>query len=518
MKDTTQSVIAYAKWESGTTPEPYYDNCIITLYNMTTEDIVDPEITFTLAEGQTPSENMNFEFHVTGNRVTGKLTDTKTIPANQGSVSFAIGINGGSVIGPLPSGFSVNGTSADAPADSEAPSVPQDVVVSAAGAKTASLNWQPSTDNLIVVSYCVEYSDGASVYQLSVDTNSANITGLNEKTPYTVTISAVDIAGNTSAKSAPVSFETKTPVPDPGEYNFSVAPYIDYMAYPQLTAGICYEASGIKNYTLAFIVTGTNSLDGSLMPSWGGQSDVAYDARTGSLAKDDIAALRDAGGDIAISFGGSAGMPLEEAVKDTNTLIDWYQQIINNYALKYIDFDFEGEVLAKKDVMTRHAIVIEAVMRANPTLQVSYTLPVDGQNNPVSQGLSSYGVDFITMLANAAIRPSMINGMTMDFGYDSPADMFTCVKYALDALNNQIVTAWPEFTPEQAWRRMGATPMFGDNDVQGQTFTTQNQSQLLDYAKQVNLGMLSGWSENRDYTMFDWAYSLIIAEYQHSHS
>jgi hypothetical protein len=60
---------------------------------------------------------------------------------------------------------------------------------------------------------------------------------------------------------------------------------------------------------------------------------------------------------------------------------------------------------------------------------------------------------------------------------------------------------------------MGATPMFGDNDVQGQTFTTANQSQLLDYAQQVNLGMLSGWSENRDHDLFAWAYSLLITGY-----
>ncbi|MDK9587567.1 fibronectin type III domain-containing protein [Lelliottia wanjuensis] len=514
MKNTPQAVIAYAKWESGDTPAPYYDKCIITLYNMTDSDIVNPLIAFTLAAGQQPSQDLNFAFSVSGSSVSGYLTDNNRIPV-QGSVEFAIGINGGEVLGALPTGFVVNGASADAPPDSEAPSVPQGVTVTGTGAKTASLVWQPSTDNVLVVGYIVEYAAGSGKTQLSVDAASAIITGLTELTAYTATVKAVDVAGNTSAISDVVSFTTQTAVPDPGEYRFSVAPYIDYMAYPQLTTGMCLDASGIKNYTLAFIVAGTSSADNTPMPAWGGQSDPAFDARTSSLAKDDIAALRAAGGDVAISFGGSAGIPIEEAVADTDTLIDWYQEIIDNYALKYIDFDLEGEVLAQPDVLTRHVVVVEAIMRANPSLQVSYTLPVDGQNSAASQGLSSYGIDFIAMLADADILPSMINGMTMDFGADSPADMFTGVKNALDAMNTQIVANWPQLSAKQAWRRTGATPMFGDNDVQGQTFTLDNQSQLLDYAKKVNLGMLSGWSENRDHDLFAWGYSKVIADYQH---
>lgn len=513
MKNSAQAVIAYATWESGETPTPYYDNCIITLYNMTTADIIDPEISFVLADNQQPSQNRNFIYTQDGNTISGTLTDQNTIPANEGSVSFAIGINGGDPLGPLPSHFIINGASADIPADSQAPSIPQNVTVINTGAKNASLTWAASTDDTLVVGYLIEYSDGKNPQEISVDTTSGTITGLTESTQFTASIKSVDIAGNQSDASATVSFTTQDPVPDAGEYSFSVAPYIDYMAWPQLTTGACYDASGIKNYTLAFIVTGKNSVDGSLMPSWGGQSEPQYDARTSSIALDDISTLRANGGDVAISFGGAAGVILEQSVEDIGTLISWYQQIIDNYALKHIDFDFEGSALAQTAALSRHVVVIEAIMRANPALQVSYTLPVGGQTDPASQGLSSYGLDFINMLTNEGILPSMVNGMTMDFGQGAPADMFTGVKYALDALNSQVVQTWPQLTIEQAWRRMGATPMFGDNDVQGQTFTTANQSQLLDYAQQVNLGMLSGWSENRDHDLFAWAYSLLITGY-----
>ncbi|ECE0486489.1 hypothetical protein KX75_20165 [Salmonella enterica subsp. enterica] len=514
MKSENQAVIAYAQWKSGETPAPYYDECIVKLFNMTSNDIEDPTITFTLADGQSASEDANFQFTIKDGVVTGKLTDQTTIPANQQYVTFTIGINGGESLGALPSNFTVDGESADTPADSEAPSVPENLNVTDTGEEEAALAWDASTDNTLVVGYVVNYTAGGETQSVNSDTTSVILTGLNPKTLYTATVQAKDCANNLSEESVAVPFKTKSAVPDAGPYDLSVAPYIDYMAWPQLTAEECSQSSGIKNFTLAFIQAGTDDA-GNIFPSWGGQGDGTYDARTGDIAKDDISSLRAAGGDVAISFGGSAGTTMEEAITDTDVLITMYQQVIDNYQLKYIDFDFEGSVLALPDALQRHVLVIEAIMEANPNLQVSYTLPVDGQTDSASQGLSSFGKAFIQMLAEADILPSMINGMTMDFGQNVPDDMFTAVTYALEGLHTQVMENWPELSSEEAWRRMGATPMFGQNDVESQTFSTENQSQLLEYAKENNLGLLAGWSENRDHDMFSWAYSLIIADYQH---
>lgn len=515
MKEVTQSVIAYAQWASGDVPADYYDECNIKLFNMTDTEIVNPTISFTVTSDQTVSEDANFEFTRVGNTITGTLLDTQTIAPNEQYVTFSVGIgNNAGPLGDLPNDFVVNSESADVPADSEAPSTPQNLAVTDIGEEEASFAWDVATDNILVVGYVVNYTTGGVTRTLSVDNNTAILTGLAAKTQYSVTVQTKDCANNLSGESAAVPFTTKSSVPDAGPYDLSVAPYIDYMAWPQLTAEACYESTGIKNYTLAFIVAGTDD-EGNIFPSWGGQSDTVYDARTGDLAKDDIESLRAAGGDVAISFGGASGSILEEVITDTELLITMYQQVIDNYQLKYIDFDFEGAALAIPDALARHVLVIEAIMDANPTLQVSYTLPVDGQTEEANRGLSSFGVDFIAMLAAADILPSMINGMTMDFGQDAPEDMFTGVQYALDKLHTQVMTNWPELTSEEAWRRMGATPMFGQNDVESQTFSTENQSQLLEYAKEQNLGLLAGWSENRDHDMFSWAYSLIITDYQH---
>lgn len=516
MKEATQSVIAYAQWASGDTPAPYYDTCYVKLYNMTDTDISNPTISFTLAAGQRPSEDTNFEFTVDGNVVTGKLIDSYIIPANEQYVSFGIGISGGEDLGALPSDFIVNNEDADVPADSEAPSVPANLAVTDVGEAEASFTWDASTDNTLVIGYIVNYTAGGLTKKVAVDTNSVILVDLSAKTQYSVTVQAKDCANNLSAESSAVSFTTKSNVPDAGPYDFSVAPYIDTMAWPSLDCMTCNQNTGIKNFTLAFIQAGADVDTGNIFPAWGGQGDAAtYDARSCDYLKDDIASLRQIGGDVAISFGGSAGETLEEAITDTDQLIEMYQQVIDNYGLKYIDFDFEGSVLDTPKALARHVLVIEAIMDANPTLQVSYTLPVDGQTEAANQGLSTYGVAFIQMLAEADILPSMINGMTMDFGQDAPADQFTGVQYALEALNRQVVANWPKLSSEQAWRRMGATPMFGVNDVESQDFTTENQSQLLQYAKEKNLGLLAGWSENRDNDNYTWAYSLIIADYQH---
>jgi hypothetical protein len=429
-------------------------------------------------------------------------------------VVFSVGINGGQDLGPLPSGFMVNGESADIPVDTVPPSTPMNISVSYTGAQQTLLSWDASTDNILVAGYNIAYANNTGSWTTSTSTTDVILTGLVPDTNYTAIVTAVDIAGNLSAPSTTELFTTLPALPDEGAYLFSVAPFIDYMAWPQLTAMDCYQSTGVLNYILAFIVAGT-AADGSIFPAWGGQNDPAYDARTTSFGKDDIQSLRDAGGDVSISFGGEAGSILEEMVTDINTLVGMYQGIIDNYQLNCIDFDFEGSALGETDALTRHILVIEAILRANPFLQVSYTLPVDAQSDPTSQGLSPVGQTFVGMLASAGIVPSMINGMTMYFGQTAPSDMFEGVKVALEALNSQVVATWPQLSEEQAWRRMGATPMFGENGTASENFTLENQSQLLAYAQQVNLGLLSGWSMNRDHDLFNWQYSTIIKDYQH---
>jgi subtilisin family serine protease len=90
-------------------------------------------------------------------------------------------------------------------ADIQAPTVPTNLKASNVTSTQVTLNWSPSTDNVLVTSYTV-YRNGTKVSSLPgtffVDSS------LSPSTSYTYTISASDAAGNESAKSVAVSTTT----------------------------------------------------------------------------------------------------------------------------------------------------------------------------------------------------------------------------------------------------------------------------------------------------------------------
>lgn len=506
MENTKNSVIAYSSWQAG--GNAWYSSCLITLYNVTADDIIAPEVAFDVDASQTISTYSNFTFSRVGNTITGYLGSDNIIPA-QGSVSFVIGVgnNNGSTIGNLPCNFLVNGQDANPPIDNEAPTVPQHIQATAVGSQTLSLVWDASSDNVMVGGYKVSYGiAGATPSVVIVGTNNVNLNALAPETTWSITVSAYDLSGNYSAMSTPFMVQTLPALPDPGAWSFSCAPFIDYTAWPTPQCSVYGKDTNIRSYVLGFLTAAKTS--NGIKPCWGGTSSVT-DSQTGLLhegdatisdyGKDDISAFRSLGGDIAISFGGEAGNLIEAEISDIPTLVSLYQGVIDNYQLTHVDFDFEGAVLQQSDIMQRHISAIVQVQRNNPTLQLSYTLPVDGQTDPTSQGLTSFGIAFIKMLSDAGLRPSLFNGMTMDFGPTAPPpDVYQGCVLALNKLNAQITTVFPLWNASQAWRRMGATPMFGYND-NGTEFTLDNQSQLVEFATTNNLACLSGWDATRDY-------------------
>ncbi|MBX3021793.1 MAG: DUF4082 domain-containing protein [Bdellovibrionales bacterium] len=111
------------------------------------------------------------------------------------------------------SAISVSTLAPPAP-DTQAPSVPAGLVASAASTSQINLSWSAASDNVGVTGYRI-YRDG-SLLKL-VTSLSSNDTGLAASTSYSYQISAIDAAGNESAKSSAVSAVTQTPAPAPSE-------------------------------------------------------------------------------------------------------------------------------------------------------------------------------------------------------------------------------------------------------------------------------------------------------------
>jgi len=94
--------------------------------------------------------------------------------------------------------------------DTQAPSVPQGLQVTATDASSVSLAWQASTDDVRVTGYQVR-RDGQVV--ATVPGTTFRDTGLDPETAYRYTVSARDAAGNVSAASAAVTGTTDEAAP-----------------------------------------------------------------------------------------------------------------------------------------------------------------------------------------------------------------------------------------------------------------------------------------------------------------
>jgi chitodextrinase len=89
--------------------------------------------------------------------------------------------------------------------DTEAPSVPQNLIATAVSSAQIDLSWDASTDNVAVTGYNV-YRDNALVD--TSPTNSYSDSGRDPGTEYEYEVSAFDAASNESARSAPASATT----------------------------------------------------------------------------------------------------------------------------------------------------------------------------------------------------------------------------------------------------------------------------------------------------------------------
>lgn len=89
--------------------------------------------------------------------------------------------------------------------DAQAPTVPTNVMVSNETSSSIQVSWTASTDNVGVTAYDV-YVDG--MFDQTVTTTSATVSGLSALTTYTFTVLAKDAAGNSSAQSTGVDGTT----------------------------------------------------------------------------------------------------------------------------------------------------------------------------------------------------------------------------------------------------------------------------------------------------------------------
>ena len=92
------------------------------------------------------------------------------------------------------------------PIDAQAPTVPTNLAFVSATDNSITISWTASTDNVGISGYEI-YVDGALVLFVG-NVTIATIGSLSQDTSYSIEILAIDEAGNSSAKTSPLSADT----------------------------------------------------------------------------------------------------------------------------------------------------------------------------------------------------------------------------------------------------------------------------------------------------------------------
>ncbi len=257
-----------------------------------------------------------------------------------------------------------------------------------------------------------------------------------------------------------------------------VGPYVDMGAWPTPSLSAMSAASGVKGFTLAFV----NSY--GCKASWFG----AYDPRT--AWQEEIAKIRNAGGDVKISFGGASGIELAQACSTSAQVAAEYDAVVKAYGLKYADFDIEGAAVADPASIARRSQALKTLQNANPGLKISLTLPV------LPSGLDANGLNVVQAAKDAGVNLDLVNIMAMDY-YQGAGDQGAKAISAAKATQAQLKSLYG-LSDAAAWKKVGVTPMIGVNDSQNEIFYQKDARALVAFAKTVHLGMLSFWEAGRD--------------------
>ncbi|MGW0082352.1 glycoside hydrolase family 18 protein [Streptomyces sp. NPDC003393] len=286
----------------------------------------------------------------------------------------------------------------------------------------------------------------------------------------------------------PTRSSTPTPTPTPSRNtgtgttaSAGFAPYVDTSLYPAFDLLKSADATGVKNYNLAFVTDG-----GGCTPKWGGVTDLGSDG-----VASQIGALRAKGGDVRVSFGGASGSELATTCSSADALAAAYGKAVDQYKLTKVDFDVEGGALPNTVANTRRAQAIAKLQQQHPGLDVSFTLPV------MPEGLTQDGVNLLANAKSNGVRISTVNIMAMDYGASYSGDMGTYAEQAATATQAQIKSVLG-LSDRAAWKAVAVTPMIGVNDVSSEVFKVDDATQLVNFAQSKGLGRLSMWSATRD--------------------
>jgi hypothetical protein len=275
---------------------------------------------------------------------------------------------------------------------------------------------------------------------------------------------------------------TPTPLP-PGSKLF--APYNDMSLTVSENLIANVQSAGLKAITLAFLVG-----NGSCAFGWGGLGGtLPTDTEpNGTSIQSMVQQLHSNGVTVIISFGGANGS-IVNGCTSASSLQSNLQGVLNRYGVTMLDFDMEAsDTLGAGPGLPVLDQALKGLKSANPSLVVSYTLPV------LPTGLINTGTAVLNQAHSDGFTPDVINVMAMDYGSanDNNGQMGLDATDAASAVHTQIQQAG-------LGSNVGVTVMIGINDTNTEFFQLSDVNTLLNFANaNTYITRLSFWSFARD--------------------
>ncbi|MET9914988.1 chitinase [Streptomyces sp. NPDC006476] len=285
-------------------------------------------------------------------------------------------------------------------------------------------------------------------------------------------VAALPVAVTTTALSGIGTAQAASAFPD-----HYAAPYLQITGSDKGDMSADMRATGVKDYTLAFLIPRSGCT-----PKW-----EADDSSVGAFASQ-VKALKQAGGDVIVSFGGESGGELAQTCTSVSSLTAAYENVVKAYRITRLDFDIEGDVLGDSAANTRRNKALAALQSENPSVQVDYTLAVD------PDGLPSQELGVLRDAKNRGVNVSVVNLMTMDFGDGENA--LNDAQSAARATSGQLASLYG-ISKAAAYAKMGLTPIAGRND-DSEVFSQSDAKKLERFAASNGVQELSFW-ELHDY-------------------
>ena len=292
-----------------------------------------------------------------------------------------------------------------------------------------------------------------------------------------VVVAALAVGGMTISQAATGS--AAPAIVAPKAVALGGAPYIFPATSKNPNPVTVMKTAGIKAFTLAFILS-----DGGCNPAWDGSGSLQ-----GSAIVNRINAIRNAGGDVVVSFGGAAGKKLGNVCKDATALAGAYQKVIDAYQLRAIDIDLEaGEVPQGAKVVG----ALKIVKKKNPSVQTIMTLGVGTDGLPAGREGKLPAQD-----AAAGSPVDVWTIMPFDFGGKNDANMGNLSVSVTKKVHAQLKSTHSGMSDAQIYAKQGISSMNGKTDV-GETVKVADFQTMLNFAKQNHLARFTFWTVNRD--------------------